>query len=80
MTTPTQTTALLALLRARGPQGVTPLEALGAIGCFRLAARVFDLRAEGYEIERKSVVTAGTHKVVACYILHEQPVQMAAFG
>ena len=31
---------------------ITPLEALSAIGCFRLAARIADLRAEGHEIAR----------------------------
>ena len=29
---------------------ITPLEALSAIGCFRLSARIADLRAEGYDI------------------------------
>lgn len=29
---------------------ITPLEALSAIGCFRLAARIADLRADGHKI------------------------------
>lgn len=29
---------------------ITPLEALSAFNCFRLGARIADLRAEGYEI------------------------------
>jgi hypothetical protein len=46
-----QTTQLLELLSDRGDEGVTPLEALYAIGCMRLAARVYDLRAEGWGID-----------------------------
>ncbi|MBX3031900.1 MAG: hypothetical protein KF809_17270 [Chloroflexi bacterium] len=54
----TQTQELLALLRER-PEGVTPLEALDEIGTLRLAARVYDLRAEGHVIEDRTVpVTA----------------------
>lgn len=30
---------------------LTPLDALRRFGCFRLAARIFDLRKEGYVIE-----------------------------
>lgn len=30
---------------------LTPLEALQKFGCFRLGARIFDLRAEGYMID-----------------------------
>lgn len=29
---------------------ITPLEALSAFGCFRLSARIADLREEGYRI------------------------------
>ncbi len=48
----------LGLLEER-PEGITPLEALTAIGCMRLAARVYDLRAEGYPIwDRMVTVTA----------------------
>ena len=69
-----QTDALLALLRERGPLGVTPLEALEAIGSFRLAARIFDLRAEGYDIERQTWTTP-SGATVARYCLIEAPVQ-----
>jgi len=31
---------------------LTPLEALIRFGCFRLGARIYDLRKEGYTIER----------------------------
>lgn len=42
----TQTEQVLEMLRS-GP--VTPVDALD-IGCFRLAARIKDLRDDGYEI------------------------------
>ena len=66
----TQTRAILAYLRAN-PGGITPLEALGAIGCFRLGARIFDLKALGYEIATDRVTTR-SGKRVARYRLVEQ--------
>jgi Helix-turn-helix domain len=33
---------------------LTPLEALTVYGCFRLSARIFDLRKRGWEIESRS--------------------------
>ena len=42
-----QKTAILDMLK-RGP--VTPLDALSKLGCFRLAARVRELREDGYPI------------------------------
>ena len=34
---------------------VTPMDALNACGCFRLSARIFDLRAKGYDIKTDMV-------------------------
>lgn len=31
---------------------ITPMEALNRYGCFRLASRIHDLRAQGHDIER----------------------------
>ena len=31
-------------------EGITPMDALNHYGCFRLSARISDLRHEGYEI------------------------------
>lgn len=44
-----QNDAILALLQLR-PAGITAIEALEEVGCFRLAARVGELRAQGYYI------------------------------
>lgn len=70
---------LLELLRVRGETGVTPLDALHIVGSFRLAARVYDLRAEGYAIEAHRINTPNGAEI-ACYTLHEEPVQLEAFG
>ena len=40
------------VLRALKQQGsITPLEAIGVLGCFRLGARIFELRKEGHRIQ-----------------------------
>lgn len=50
-----QTRDILALLRERGGEGVTAIDALAIVGSFRLAARIAELRAEGYRIESRRV-------------------------
>jgi hypothetical protein len=71
----TDTQAVLRLLRARGAEGLTPLEALREVGTFRLGARVFDLRKAGHRIEREWVTTPGGSRV-ARYVLIDQPEQL----
>ena len=44
----TQKEQIFRHLRATGP--ITPMYALAQYGCFRLAARIADLRAEGHDI------------------------------
>jgi hypothetical protein len=73
----TDTQAVLRLLRLRGAEGVTPLLALQEVGCFRLSARIWDLRAMGHRIEREWVTTPGGSRV-ARYVLIDQPEQIAA--
>ena len=46
---------------------ITPLQALNKFGCFRLAARVNDLRKEGLNINTKIVTKDG--KTFASYRL-----------
>lgn len=36
-------------------QGITPIDALDLCGCFRLSARIWDLRHRGFLIERRPV-------------------------
>lgn len=44
------TRAILELLTAAGSGGLTPMDALREAACFRLAARVAELRAAGHDI------------------------------
>lgn len=51
---------------------ITPIDALRDYGCFRLGARVFDLKQEGYDIRTGIYVTeGGAH--VAEYWLPAKP-------
>lgn len=62
-----QTAQILAMLK-RGP--VTPLDALRQANCFRLAARIAELRQQGHDIETETVTTP-TGKHIASYKLKE---------
>jgi hypothetical protein len=59
-----QTRAVLALLRERGSRGVTPLDALEVVGSFRLAARVSELRAAGYDVRCDRTSGFGRYELV----------------
>jgi len=69
-----QTAAVLRLLE-RGP--VTPLDALAEAQCLRLAARISDLRADGYRIDAELVTV--NRKRFARYSLVPDPVQVTLF-
>lgn len=64
---PTQNERVLAYMREH-PGGITAMEALTDIGCFRLAARIYDLRHEGHQIIEETQSTP-TGKRVARYRL-----------
>ena len=55
----TDKTRVLEYLRANG--SVTPLEALNSFGCYRLGARIFDLRQEGYRIKTTMIQETDRH-------------------
>lgn len=55
--TTAQSARILAYLRAG--YSLNPLDALNRFGCFRLGARVWDLRREGHAIESKMVERNG---------------------
>lgn len=42
---------------------ITPIEALNKFGCFRLASRISDLRADGYKIHTDMVVTKSKKRI-----------------
>ena len=63
---PTQANQILGYLR--DGNRVTPLDALNLFGCFRLAARVCELRKAGWAISERKIKTS-TGKRVAEYSL-----------
>lgn len=40
---------------------ITPIEALSLFGCFRLGARIFDLRERGFNIKSEPLHENGKH-------------------
>lgn len=64
----TQSEMILEYLQKYGE--ITPLEALSAIGCFRLAARISDLRADGHSITTE--MSQNGKKSHAVYRLEEK--------
>jgi hypothetical protein len=58
---PTQAGLILEHLRAGNR--ITALEALDAFGCFRLAARIHELRRDGWGIQERTVETRGGKRV-----------------
>jgi hypothetical protein len=54
----------------RHPRGITPLLALTECGCFRLAARIYDLRWAGHDINVVMVDRGDTK--VAQYSLNQK--------
>ena len=52
---------------------ITQLEALNQFGCFRLAARIADLRDQGFKIDTK-IVTLENGKRIAMYISADEMV------
>jgi hypothetical protein len=63
---PTQAGRILEHLRAGNC--ITALEALDAFGCFRLAARIHELRRDGWGIQERTVETRGGKKVAEYFI------------
>ena len=56
---------------------ITPLEALEKFGCFRLGARIADLKKQGFDIDTKIVKNEGTGKRYASYSLTVKAVEKA---
>lgn len=64
--TETQTAQILAHLKTG--RSITPIDALNKYGCFRLGARIYDLKQDGHNIYREMVET-DSGKRVASYTL-----------
>ena len=72
MTTTTQKIAILAHMRKH--RTITALEALDQYQCFRLAARIKDLRDDGHQIHTETLeITTGKH--IAEYVLIKEATQ-----
>lgn len=65
----TQSQQILADLKAG--KHITPLAALERYGCFRLGARIYDLKQEGHQIDTRRVETPNG-ALVASYSLVKQ--------
>lgn len=52
---------------------ITPLEALNLYGCFRLGARIWELRRAGVPIETQKVTveTRAGHSEIARYVIRK---------
>ena len=72
-----QSAEVLHLLRASGLNGVTQQDAIRFCQCYRLAARIADLRADGHVIESTSETYQGRR--FARYRLVPDPVQVTLF-
>lgn len=48
-------------------KSITPIDALNNYGCFRLSARIYDLRKEGYPIKDKYIEVGQQKKHVKVY-------------
>lgn len=71
---PTQAQQILAWLKSG--KTLTPTEALDLFGCFRLGARIWDLKGEGHEISatmKKVFTRSGTKACVAEYSMAPAP-------
>ena len=62
-----QSHQILALLKRRSSRGITSWDALSEIGCMRLAARIYDLRVAGHNIQTR-IEEYGTSRI-ARYVL-----------
>ena len=73
----TQTQSILNHLQAG--QSITPIEALERYGCFRLGARIWEIRHKlGFDVVKETIETSGGAKV-ARYTLKQKPTQQKLF-
>lgn len=74
ITTASQRDRLLDYLRERGDEGVTPMLALWHFSCFRLAARIWELRQLGHNIVDVGFVDGSGTRVARYVLLPPRPV------
>ena len=72
----TQTDDILELLRYKGEEGVTPIEALNYVGTMRLAARISDAKEQlGPDEEIVTLRATSNGKTYARYVLRRREAQ-----
>ena len=64
----TETQAAQILAHLKTGRSITPIDALNKYGCFRLGARIYDLKQDGHNIYREMIET-DSGKRVASYTL-----------
>ena len=52
---------------------ITPIEALEKFGCFRLGARIFELRKKGFIIDTNHVDNGKGNKFAKYTLIHNEP-------
>lgn len=62
--------ASLILAYLREGKTLTPLEALDMFGCFRLGARVWDLKQAGHDIRSRMIALANGKRVARYLLIH----------
>ena len=62
----------LILAHLKDGYSITPIEALSEYGCFRLSARIWDLRDMGHDIKMRRIDDPKTGKHFAEYYLPEK--------
>jgi len=67
----TQTDMVYKMLVAAGDHGVTPFDAL-SVGCYRLAARIKDLRDEGIQIATRTYGRPGGHSCARYVLMRDE--------
>lgn len=61
------TQELMILRDLRRGHKITPIEALHRYGCFRLGARIYDIKQRGYDV-KKIMVERGEARVAQYYL------------
>ena len=61
-----------------GGSSISGLEALQFYGCFRLAARIYDLRQQGWDIEDDAIDMPNGARIATYYLSREQLKQSLA--
>ena len=74
--TPTQTTQILLYLKEGNK--ITGMDALNLFGCWRLGARIWDIKEMGFNVKMK-LITTSTGKVVGEYSMGKNYTQTNLF-